>query len=434
MEAGARNASPSGAAPVYQNRRTVLISLRLWLCIAALAVRAAAQVPSAEQIRQVTAEIARITGLEVKRDVPSETITRDAWKKWVDDEIRRTVKPEEIRADETALRLLGLIPKDFDLRKATVDLLGEQAAALYDHRRKKMLFVEGGAAGLMQEAVLVHELSHAVADQHFDMRRFLDKGAKTDESQTARLAVVEGQAMWIMLESQVQRMGAGSLTKNRAALDMMMPAMGQLAAESYPVFAHAPLYLRETLVFPYTAGLLFQQAAVERLGKQAFAEVLRHPPNTTSEVLHPDRWPAPAAAAAPSLPPLPNLKSMKKLSAGTLGELDLRILLKQYASEEDANKVGPLWRAGAFELLEDRKDQHPTIRWAIAMDSSEGAQRFLALYARVIEGKWKTAVFAERSSTQLSGQGEAGGFQISADGAMVRGLEGLKDAPDGAKR
>ncbi len=399
-----------------------------------LAFRAAAQAPSADQIRKVTDEIARITGLEVKRAVPSETITREAWKKWVDDEIRRTVKPEEIRADETTLRLLGLIPQDFDLRKATVDLLGEQAAALYDHRRRKMLFVEGGAAGFMQEAVLVHELSHAVADQHFDMRHFLDKGAKTDESQTARLAVVEGQAMWIMLESQVQRMGGGSLATNRTALDLMLPAMGQLAAESYPVFAHAPLYLRETLVFPYTAGLLFQQAAVERFGKQAFSEVLRHPPNTTSEVLHPGRWPAAAVAAAPALPAVENPKSMKKISSGTLGELDLRILLKQYASEKEADQVAPLWRAGAFELLENRKNRHPTVRWAVALESPEAAQRFLSLYARVIEGKWRTAAFDERSPSLLLGRGEAGGFRIAAEGSVVRGVEGLEDGPERSKR
>lgn len=373
----------------------------------------------------MTAEIARITGLEVKRDVPLAAITRQDWKQWVDDEVRRTVKPEEIRADEITLRLLGLIPKDFDLRKTTVDLLGEQAAALYDHRRKKMLFVEGAAPGLLQEAVLVHELSHAVADQHFDMRRFLDKSAKTDESQTARLAVVEGQAMWIMLESQVLRMGGVSLTKNRAALDMMLPSMGQMAAESYPVFAHAPLYLRETLVFPYTAGLLFQQAAVERFGQKAFAEVLRNPPNTTSEVLHPERWPAPLAAPPP-LPDFAGAKACRKLSSGTLGELDLRILLKQYASEEDANRAAPAWRAGAYETLENRKDGQATVRWAVAFDSPESARQFLALYARVIEGKWKTAVFDERTQDRLAGRGEAGGFLVSAGGAQVSGLEGLK--------
>ncbi len=382
------------------------------------------QTPDAARIRKVTAEIAEITGLEVKRDVPFESISRAGWKQWVDDEVRRTVKPEEIRADEIALRLFGLIPKEFDLRKATVDLLGEQAAALYDHRRKKMLFVEGAAGG-MEEAIVVHELSHAVADQHFDMRRFLDKSAKTDESATARLAVVEGQAMWIMVESQLRQAGGASLTKSRGALDLMLPAMGQLAAESYPVFARAPLYLRETLVFPYSAGILFQQAAVEKLGKKAFAEVLRNPPNTTSEVLHPERWPAPVQAP-PALPPQEGLKEYRQLAAGTLGELDLQILLKQYCTEADAKELAPHWRAGAYDVFEHKSSKHPLLRWAVRFDSPAAAAAFLSAYARVLQGKWPETKFVNRSERLLEGQADTGGFRIAAEGETVRAIESLK--------
>ena len=214
-------------------------------------------------LQSLLKEVGEITGLEVKRPVKARTVTRDEWKQWVDDEIRQTVKLEEIRADELALRLFGLIPRDFDLRKATVDLLGEQAAAVYDPRQKLMMVVDGASPeGVMADMVLVHELAHALADQHFDLKRFLEKGAKTGEDQTARLAVVEGQAMWVMLEWQMRRTGS-SLKNNRAALDLMLPMMGRMAAEQFPVFSTAPLYMKETLLFPYSAGILFQQSAIE---------------------------------------------------------------------------------------------------------------------------------------------------------------------------
>ncbi|MBI4891563.1 MAG: hypothetical protein HY821_13135 [Acidobacteria bacterium] len=398
--------------------------MKAWLLAGVALAAGWAQAPDAARIRTVTAEIAAISGLEVKRDVPFESISRDGWKQWVDDEVRRTVKPEEIRADELALRLFGLIPKDFDLRKATVDLLGEQAAALYDHRRKKMLFVQGATGG-MEDAILVHELSHAVADQHFDMRRFLDKTAKTDESATARLAVVEGQAMWIMVESQLRQAGGVSLTKSRQALDLMLPAMGQLAADSYPVFARAPLYLRETLVFPYSAGIQFQQSAIEKLGRKGFTEVLRNPPNTTAEILHPERWPAPAVPP-PALPPIQGLKPHRLLSAGTLGELDLQILLKQYCGENEARDLAPHWRAGAFDLYEHKLTQHPLLRWAVQFDTPESARAFLAAYARVLQGKWPETGFSTRTEALLEGTAATGAFRISADSATVRALESLK--------
>ena len=45
------------------------------------------------------------------------------------------------------------------------------------------------------------------------------------------------------------------------------------ARRSIPVFNSVPLYLRETLVFPYTEGGRFQNAVYEKMGKAAFAEV-----------------------------------------------------------------------------------------------------------------------------------------------------------------
>ncbi len=388
--------------------------------------------PDPALIQKVTAEIADITGLAVKRPVPFEMISRAAWKQWVNDEITRTVKPEEIRIEELVLKRFGLIPADYDLRQATVDLLGEQAAAVYDHRRKRMLFVEGAAEGAMEEAVLVHELSHAVADQHFDMKRFLEKGPKSDEAQTARMAVVEGQAMWIMLESQMRKMGA-TLTGNSATLDLMLPNMGKLAAESYPIFTKAPLYLRETLLFPYTAGLVFQQAVLEKSGKAGFADVLRNPPTSTQQVLHPNKYFAATAATRPAIPAIQNLKDFTKLTDGSIGELDFQILIQQYVAEPEAREIAPKLLGGSFDLLEHKKEKYALLRWSAEWDSPASAQAFLAHYQKVLRGKSKQLELRQDSPTQLSGFNEHGGFLVTLDAARVTALEGLKRTQPAAR-
>jgi len=384
-----------------------------------------AQAPDAALIKRMTTEIADITGLAVKRPVPFEMISRAGWKQWVKDEITRTVKPEEIRIEELVLRRFGLIPADYDLRQATVDLLGEQAAAVYDHRRKRMLFVEGATEGAMAEAVLIHELSHAVADQHFDMKRFLEKGPKSDEAQTARMAVVEGQAMWIMLESQMRKMGT-SLKGNSAALDLMLPNMGKLAAESYPIFTKAPLYLRETLLFPYTAGLLFQQAVLEKNGKSGFADVLRNPPSSTQQILHPASYFSATQPSRPPVPPLANLKEFDKLTSGSIGELDFQILLQQYVGEPESRATAPKLLGGLFDLLEHKKEKYAVLRWSAEWDSPETARAFLAHYQKVLRGKSKLLELTQETPTQLAGHNEHGGFLITLESARITGLEGLK--------
>src|SRR5262249_49794592 len=154
--------------------------------------------------------------------------------------IKEAVKPEDIRAEEIALKKLGLAPADFDLRKMTVDLLTEQAAAFYDYRRKKLFILDTNAT-LMQRPILVHELAHALADQHFNLERYLLKG-KSDDSGLARMAVMEGQATWLMSEYMMMKMGT-SLKKAPDMAEWMNRMSGGSSGGMYPVFDAAPMYL-----------------------------------------------------------------------------------------------------------------------------------------------------------------------------------------------
>lgn len=405
---------------------TIAGLLRTVLFHTAAACALLAQVPTADRIRALTADVARITGLEMRRAVPVETLSRAEWKRYVEREIQREVKPEELLADQTTLRLLGLVPRDFDLRQTTIDLLAEQAAAVYDHRRKRMLLLEDGSAGPLEDAILVHELAHALADQHYDMRRFLDKGARTGEQQAARLAVVEGQAMWVMLEWQLGRMGMGSVARNREALERMLPALGSMAAASYPVFGTAPLYLQETLLFPYTAGVLFQQAAVEKLGARAFRQVLERPPETTRQILHPEEWLAGKRYEAPPAPVPPKESDYRRVSSGILGEFDIRVLLKQYCGAEAAERLGTQWRGGSYELLEHRQTRRPALRWAIGFAEEAAALDFLDRYRAVLEAKSGQLRWKGVARGLLEGSNSDGDFRIEVRGASVGALEALQ--------
>ena len=388
------------------------------------AAPAAQAVPSAEQVRKILTQISEITGMALKRPVPITVMNKEEWGRWVDDRMRESVKPEELRVEETALKMFGFVPADFDLRAATVDLMTEQAAAVYDHKAKRMIIVQGAAPDEMQEAVLVHELSHALADQHFDMHRFLDKGPRSDESEAARLAVVEGQAMWIMLEAMLNRSGQ-SLKKNSAVLELMLPAMRDMAAAQYPVFGKSPLYLKESLLFPYSAGLKFQQAVVEKMDREAFAAVLRDPPRNTHQIIHPELYLAHETPAMVEPPEYEQRDKMKKLTDGDIGEMDVHVWFEQYGSKQDADKLAPAWRAGRFELTENRATKKPLLRWAILWDSPDSARQAFALYQKVVEGKSQGLVWKQRTDALAEGSNQWGGLRIRWEGARTEGLEGL---------
>ena len=381
-------------------------------------------VPSAEQVRKILTQISEITGMALKHPVPIAVMSKEEWGQWVADRMRESVKPEELRVEETAMKMFGFVPADFDLRGATVDLMTEQAAAVYDHKTKRMIIVQGAAPDEMQEAVLVHELSHALADQHFDMHRFLDKGPRSDESEAARLAVVEGQAMWIMLEAMLNRSGQ-SLKTNSAVLELMLPAMRDMAAAQYPVFGKSPLYLKESLLFPYSAGLKFQQAVVEKMDREAFAAVLRDPPRNTHQIIHPELYLAHETPATVEPPEYEQRDKMKKLTDGDIGEMDVHVWFEQYGSKQEADKLAPAWRAGRFELVENRVTKKPLLRWVILWDSPESAHQAFALYLKVMEGKSQGLSWKQRTDALAEGGNQYGGFRIRWEGARTERLEGL---------
>jgi len=375
-----------------------------------------------EAIDRSLQELANISGLKAKKIIHYDLITRDKVNQFLKDRVKESVKPDELRAEEITLKKLGFVPPDFNLEKATVDLLTEQAAAFYDYHRKK-LFLTDWAPSAMQESALVHELAHALADQHFHLERFIKQGGKSDDSELARMAVMEGQATWLMTEVQARRAGQ-SISNNPGLLDVMSGATEE-GASQYPVFNSVPLYLRETLVFPYTEGGRFQNAVYAKMGQAAFAEVFRHPPNTSQQILHPAKYFDHTEPTAPAFPQVAAGKGFRKLSEGMLGEFDHAILVRQYGTTREAGAIAPHWKGGRYSLIENKLQGRVILRYVSEWDSAQIAQDFFRIYGQALHKKWKKMEVAGESENTLSGMGDDGYFLVRRSGAIVSSVEGI---------
>src|SRR5579871_4162259 len=256
--------------------------------------------PVFAEIGAIQTGLSEITGLRFKRNVPFGVISKAELRRFLEERMRKTLKPADLRAEELTLKMLGLVPPDFDLRQNTVDLLTEQAAAFYDYNKKKLFVLEGSGGGVEERTALVHELAHALADQHFHLERYIREGARSDDGSTARLAVMEGQATWLMAAYLSKQNGGPAEVPDRM-LDLMTESI-QSSAREYPVFSKAPLYIRESLVFPYSQGMLFQNAVFRKSGRESFAEVFERAPDSTQQILHPELY---LDRQAPRIPPLP---------------------------------------------------------------------------------------------------------------------------------
>jgi hypothetical protein len=384
--------------------------------------------------------LSAITGLAFKHDVPYALITKEELHRYLEKRLRDTMKPDETRAEELTLKMLGLVPADFDLRKNTLDLLTEQAAAFYDYNQKKLFVLRGpgaaggGSGGSDEERVaLVHELAHALADQHFHLAKYIHEGMRSDDSSTARQAVMEGQATWLMA-AYISREGGGKPEVPEAVLDLMKKSIEGSAAQQYPVFSQAPLYIRESLVFPYAAGLEFQDAVFRKLGREAFSEVFIRPPVSSGQILHPERYigqngrqgEGPGAPVSSNPPPLPESRDYHKLADGTLGELDFRVLLSQFTTAAEGEALAAHLASGSYELFERKREKFPVLEVASMWDSPESARKYFEQYRRVMQGKWKSLEIAKETPELVAGRGDSGYFRVWLEGMTVNQIEGLK--------
>ncbi len=370
------------------------------------------------------ARLSRITGLKQVRKVRFDTIDKPRLKLFLEEQIKQEVNPHEIRAEELALKKLGLVPQNFDLAKNTIELMTEQAAAFYDYRKKKLFLMDAATASAGdQDTVLAHELAHALADQHFNLNKYLHR-SKTDDSSLARMAVMEGQATWLMYEVQAQKTGQSLTTSPSIVEAMSQPSESNNS--QFPVLSKTPLYMRESLLFPYMQGLKFQQAVVLKLGKAGFSEVFQNPPVNSQEILHPEMYMNRTAVKPPAMPAIGSRSSYRILTGGSIGEFDHSILIEQYTGKAEAAALAPHWRAGAFELLEEKKKKYTVLLYASQWEDAASARQMFEAYRRVLKGKWKTLLPKKESDGILIGEGDDGYFRLQLDGTRLTSIEGMK--------
>jgi hypothetical protein len=407
-------------------------SCRRWACFFVFLLSAAAFAqtdPRAKdlcaQINPIAEALTKISGMPLKHPVPCDFISKEKINEFLNKRVKEVASPEDIRAEELTLKKFGLVPQDFDLAKTTVALLTEQAAAFYDYDKKK-LFITDSTPSETQEPVLAHELSHALADQSFNLAKFIRQGHKSDDGSTARLAVMEGQATWLMSEFLAQKLGQS--LKDSPALVAMMSNLSDNGAGQFPIFENSPLYLRLTLVFPYTKGMLFQNAVFDHDGQEGFAEVFRRPPVSTQQILHPEKYFTDVKPTQPDLPDAHLPRGYKSLVGGTMGELDHTVLLEQFAGKQRAAEIAPHWRGSTFELRENKKAGRAVLLYAAEWDSEESARQYFRAYREAMEKKWKKMTVSAETADSISGTGDDGRFELRRAGAIVTSVEGLAAA------
>jgi len=344
----------------------------------AAAERKATDAQNGVRRAQIERDVAEIRELNFTKPVVYESLDRAGIRQVVAGKLSEAYSDEEIRNMSTGYAAFGLLPPNFPLKQTYTDLLGEQIAAFYDqHQHKLFMFQDASLEGAQNRVILAHELTHALQDQNFGLLKLPIEVKDNDDRAAAASALIEGDATLVMSEYMAKDFTWKSISDT----------VGYSATQSMEQIRKAPHYLREMLVFPYLKGQQFCAAVFARGGYQALSAVYANPPESTAQILHPEKYfhetredPVAVGFADTSF------NGMKALADNVLGEMGVHLMLEQYLGTDATDSVAAGWRGDRYLVFDGGNELVWKTVWRSPGAAGEAVTAFRAVCARRFKG------------------------------------------------
>ncbi|GEM_PF-2074237 len=210
---------------------------------------------SPQRIREIEKRLEQIGGLKFRNPPGVVYLSRG--------EMEKMIK-EEMKSREAGIfRALGIVGKDYAEVKRKLYIMG--AVGVFSPAHPGKVFISRDWGEYFQEFALVHELRHYLQWENFpETFKILEKGFLGEDSTTAALAILEGDANFVTLKYFGQR----SLPANFQFLGLPQGKSGK--------------FLGDIFTFVYRKGYLRIREEWERAGWAGVFHLLGRPPSHTA--------------------------------------------------------------------------------------------------------------------------------------------------------
>ncbi|MEX1124099.1 MAG: hypothetical protein WD895_00740 [Acidimicrobiia bacterium] len=277
-----------------------------------------------EELAQLVALTEEIRGLQFL-EMPTVTVVTS---EELESRVRAQIveEAEDFPADAALYKLLGLLGEDVELETLLTDVYGEQVAGYYDGDTGELVVpITTEGFSVVQRATMVHELTHALTDQHFEFHTAFD--AMIDEERldeaSAYQALIEGDA---------------SLVELHFLQSLSQEELGEFMGEALSIDTSAldasPQFLQDSLLFPYDSGLAFTQELYDNDGWEGVNEAyatMPELPGSTEQVISPSDFERDLPVVVPS--ETVSVPGYELERTSVWGELSFRIMIDQILGE-----------------------------------------------------------------------------------------------------
>ena len=327
---------------------------------------------------EIEQEVTALRGLQPTAPVERRTIDEAELKTQIEQLYHEETPPALVAANERFYKALDLLPDDASLEDLTIEMLSGGVAGFYRDDQKTLYVVSrSGGIGGNEKITFAHEFDHALQDQHSPI--FKDQEGVTNRSDwlLARQALYEGDA---------------SLLMTLWASENMTPAEFQDLLEaglndpSQQMLERMPAILRETLLYPYTTGLGFVQGQyISGGGWGGIDAMYENVPETTEQILHPEKYQAGEGPIAIELPDDFEERigpGFERTLDDTFGEFQTGVWLRD-AGAQNASDAAAGWGGDRVIVLDDGDNWAALL--ATEWDSHADAQEFEASAGPVVD-------------------------------------------------
>ena len=411
---------------------------------------------------EIAAMVGQIRGLPVKEPVKKGIKKRDELRAVLIQKLGEEVKDADIEAEAAVFKRLGVIPQDLDYKKMLLDLLTEQIAGFYDPKTAE-LYIMQGIPLAMQRPAMAHELFHAIQDQHFDIEAMQEPFKTTENSDfaLARSALLEGDATVLMFDFSMyenKQLPQGSVTSlidipmannmlrqinmdSIMSLDSLSGALGgggnETMSAADTALAEAPRIFRESLVFPYFAGMRFIVMARTQRTWKDIDKIYENPPVSTEQIMHPEKYFEGDEPEHLQFDASAAFVGWKPIYDSVIGEFQLQQILKAHpAPGVNVNDAAMGWDGDRIHGFQDESG-HTAVVFMSSWDSISEAQEFYRAAVAVAKTRYPNAVVTNNAkghgqSTCLAMQGGSKErLYVEQWGDLVLYVEGTTSKLDG---
>lgn len=258
----------------------------------------------------------------------------------VEAQIDEELDPTDALVSQRLFELLGLLDGTVNLRQAYVDLYAEAVGGYYDTDTGELVISGDAILSPLSKTIVVHELIHALTDQHFGFGARLDDltdGERYHEA-SALQALVEGDALYYQLVYM----------QTLPTAEQVEAVQESLGADT-TVQDSLPAWFSLDLTWPYDAGFRFVQRIIDDRDVPGLNQAYSLVPTTTEQIIHPGAY----FNRQPALPidlPAVALDGYEIYEEGEWGEWNLQLYLLDGVPPGEAVVAATGWGGDRYRV------------------------------------------------------------------------------------